>query len=156
MKLFLQILLVLFFTSETVLAQCTNNSGDITGDGTTNLLDAMCASQLLLADLLDESEPDIPCATGGLPSLDQNCDGKRDLVDVAVVIHSALNASLPVEVDATGNGCPNACDIDPVQIGASLPLWSLPDEQPESALYGQTYGPKDASGVRVIALLDGG
>ena len=156
MKYWLPILLLFCFTPGTALGQCANNGGDITGDGTIDLLDAMCATQLLLADLLDETEPNLPCAAEGLPSLDQNCDGNRNLIDVSVVIHTALGASMPVEVDATGNGCPNACDADPIQVGASLPLWTLPDAQPESPLFGQTHGPKDAPGVRVIALLDGG
>ena len=156
MKISTLSLLFLFAMGGTAAAQCAPDHGDVNGDGLINLLDMSCATQLLLAEVLDQEEPPVSCAPGGLASLDQNCDGEGNLVDVAIIVHVALEQTLPVEVDATGDGCPNACDSSPTQVGAALPLWSLPDQQPLSPLFGVNHGPKDGTGVRVIALLDGG
>lgn len=155
MKNLLILSLALILFQPRAYAQCADDHGDMNGDGALNVFDTLCVANLVLGTLL--GDPGLAeCANGGSASGDLNCDGFVNIADSAIAVANALEATLPIQVDATSNGCPTACDGPPLEIGALLPQWELEDHQPASPLYEQVYGPKDMPGVRVIALLDGG
>ena len=136
-------------------AQCLSDHGDLTGDGVVDVLDTTCMNLWLLGEWQNTPAP--ACVSGeAQESLDLNCDGSVNLLDGAILETLASQTTMPVQVDGTGNGCPSTCDADPTLPGSPLPLWELEDMQPESLSFGSIVGPKDGTGVQVIALLDGG
>ena len=135
-------------------ADCIPSTKDINQDGVVDVLDAVCSMESLLARMFDEEAPLPACAA--IPNLDTDCNGITDLVDAAIIISAIVGEPLPIQVDATGNQCPDACDASPITPGAFLPQWELEDLQPDSETFGMLTGPKAGPGVRVIILLDGG
>ena len=136
-------------------AQCAVSHGDLTGDGAVDVLDTNCMGLWLLGEWQNASAPSC-LAEQGESLLDLNCDGAVNLVDGAIIQAMSVGAPLPVQVDATGNDCPTTCDTNPTLPGSPLPLWQLEDQQPASPTFGTITGPLDGTGVKVIALLDGG
>ncbi len=89
-------------------AECSSAlPGDVTGDGTVDVVDVQCAILGVLAEL--GGSPQLGCAGGTLDLADINCDGQVSVVDVSLDINLALGKPLGASVDANADGCPDAC-----------------------------------------------
>ncbi len=93
-------------------AACPAVLGDVTGDGTTSVLDVQCEILTALA-VLGGTAQTPNCLAVPLGEADVDCSGEVTVVDVMHVINAVLLFPLDIAVDANGNGCFDACEVPP-------------------------------------------
>ena len=99
---------IVFAARSAAWAECTPAlPGDVTGDGTVDVVDVQCAILGVLAELSGSTQ--LGCAGGGIDLADIDCDGQASVVDVSIDINLALGKPLGASVDANGDGCPDGC-----------------------------------------------
>ncbi len=81
-------------------AECLDPPGDITENGTTNVIDVQCEILATLAGLDDSPLP--LCLAGGEESADLSCDGAVSVVDVLVAVYLVLDIALATDADGDG------------------------------------------------------
>ena len=63
-------------------------------------------------------DDDVPACVGtSVLDADPNCDGAHNVTDILLLINYALGFPLSTAIDADGDGCPDACDALPCQLG---------------------------------------
>ncbi len=104
---------------------CALPFGDLDGSGTTTVVDVQCGILVVLWTLADQQGPPPTCASGGPMSADVSCDAHIDVTDVQMLVSAALDLPWSADVDADGNGCPDACEvaIPPVQWVGDTQWW---------------------------------
>ncbi len=115
--------LVVWASPALALQKCSDPVGDVTGDGTTDILDAQCGILVSLALLSGTSVPlclNVPAENG-----DINCDAVPDVTDVVLVINLVLGIDLAEEIDANQNGCPEACEDIPLVLKRLAPVTTI-------------------------------
>lgn len=98
-----------------VHAQCLDTPGDVNQDNVVTVIDVRCSllGSLYTAAGFIGPVPGCYSTSGGLDWLelgDLNCDGTINVADVQLAVLYALALSMPAEIDADGNQCPDNCD----------------------------------------------
>lgn len=83
-------------------------SGDVNGDGVSNVLDVQCLLLLVLNSLGDGAA--LECILNSAAG-DLNCNGEVNVTDIQLAIFVALGQPLPAEVDVDGDQCVDLCEI---------------------------------------------
>ncbi len=92
-------------------AVCLAPPGDITHDGSADVIDVQCAILVSLWNLGGATGAPPSCVPADpLANVDLNCDGATNVVDVNTAISLALSVPLSPSIDADGDGCPDGCD----------------------------------------------
>ncbi len=117
------IALVAVLTANGANATCPTPPGDVTGDGSTNVVDVVCGVLASLWDLNGRTDAIPACvATGNYRRADANCDGAINIVDVQVLAFQALGL-VPAAVDLDGDLCADACqDTTPPVVTIASPV----------------------------------
>ncbi len=96
-------------------ALCLEPAGDVTDDGATTVVDVQCETLLNLW-VLGGLAGDAPgCLGASAPAWrvgDQNCDRAIDVADTMLVIGWVLGLGVSPVLDADGDGCVDACQLD--------------------------------------------
>lgn len=92
-------------------AFCKEDYGDINEDGTVNVVDVQCLTNLSLYELNGNYAPGFVknCATN-VCLVDMNCDGKINVSDIQITIYKSLKFPLEKAIDADQNGVHDACE----------------------------------------------
>jgi hypothetical protein len=92
-------------------AVCVDPPGDITGNSTTNVADALCVVLVSLwqASGQNPATPP-PCLQGPIFNADSNCDGEVNVADAIVVVSLAVGNALSTMLDPNQNGCVEVCE----------------------------------------------
>jgi hypothetical protein len=86
-------------------AACVEPPGDVSGNGSTNIVDVQC---LILAVL---QTPTVPSCIGVPIALaDTNCDQAFTVGDIVLAITYTLGGVLGPQIDADGSNCPDSCE----------------------------------------------
>jgi hypothetical protein len=93
------------------LGACGAPLGDLTGDGTTNVVDVQCVIIVVLEGITGGTEPPL-CLAVDPAFADTNCDGGVTVTDAQLTIQSALNSPLSEQIDADQDFCPDTCQVD--------------------------------------------
>lgn len=116
-KLGMFLLCLLPALSQTGVAQgyCLSPPGDLTGDGTTDVVDTQCAILAALWALTGSqtAAPNcLPTGSNPIAMADQNCDAMVGVADAQLVIFFALGTPLAASLDADSNQCVDVCEVD--------------------------------------------
>ncbi len=101
--------------SRPAVALCLQPAGDITGDGTATVVDVQCESILNLWSLGGMQGPAPECVGVTGPAWlagDHNCDHVINVTDTLLAVHWALQLPLSPVLDADGDNCVDACQLD--------------------------------------------
>jgi hypothetical protein len=91
---------------------CLEPPGDIDGNGSANVADAVCS---LLVNLWSIGPGALPGCVGGQPTrADLNCANGYEVGDTILAVTLALGNALPAAQDSDGDGCLNACEVSAV------------------------------------------
>lgn len=99
-----------------VAAVCLTPPGDVTGEGTTSVVDVQCGIVQVLAEIGAGVDSVPACVMGQPERVDANCDLLRDVSDVLIIVGYVLGMPLDSTLDTDGNSCPDLCDnpcLDP-------------------------------------------
>lgn len=92
------------------LASCFEPFGDVSGDNVVSIVDVQC-ELLTVLEVLGSSVPVLPDCFGALPvAADLDCADGPTVGDVVLLINRVLEVPPPAEIDANGDGCPDACE----------------------------------------------
>ncbi len=85
--------------------------GDLTGDGTRDVVDVQCHVLVVLAT--GAAEPLPACMAAPPSDADLDCNGAVNVTDTVVLDYVVLGLGLSETVDGDGDGCPDACTAKP-------------------------------------------
>jgi len=112
--------LLLSSSPSVALQKCSAPPGDVTGDGTTDILDIQCTVLTSLSFLSGLAAP--ACLNTPAENGDIGCDGNPEITDVLLCINLALSIPLNVAADADQDGCPDGCEDIPVVLDRFSPV----------------------------------
>jgi hypothetical protein len=96
-------------------AACLEPPGDVTGEGTTTVVDVQCVVLVNLWSLSGQVGP-VPNCVGqpGSPAVvaDHNCDSVVNVADTLLSVQFALKAPLAASLDSDSDQCIDACQSD--------------------------------------------
>lgn len=94
---------------------CLDPPGDVTGDGSSTVVDVQCSVLAVLWSIAGQVGPPPGCiASVGSPAVrvDHNCDGIVNVLDATLGVVWSLNAELPESLDMDSDSCVDACQTD--------------------------------------------
>ena len=102
-------MLFVLLTGSTANAICVDPPGDVTEDGSADVLDVQCVVLTLLWTMDSHNLPLPVCLNGNYFRADVTCNEWANVADAQIVISIALGLPLSPILDSNGDKCPDTC-----------------------------------------------